>query len=121
LDAVKIPKPFIDALGNGTRDGSLARAIVTLGESLGLVVIAEGIEVWNQLSHLLELYCMMGQGYYLARPMKSPAIEALMASGNGKIKGLAESAVEVSANGDPGDAVLAVGVSGEVESGLRIA
>jgi hypothetical protein len=53
--------------------------------------------------------------------MKSPAIEALMASGNGKIKGLSESAVEVSANGDPGDAVLAAGVSGEVESGLRIA
>jgi EAL domain-containing protein (putative c-di-GMP-specific phosphodiesterase class I) len=92
---VKIPKPFIDALGSGTRDGSLARAIVTLGESLGLVVIAEGIEVWNQLSQLLELYCMMGQGYYLAMPMKSPEIEALMASGNGKIKRLAESGVQV--------------------------
>jgi diguanylate cyclase (GGDEF)-like protein len=120
LDAVKIPKPFIDALGNGTRDGSLARAIVTLGESLGLIVIAEGIEVWNQLSQLLELYCMMGQGYYLARPMKSSEIEGLMASGNGKIKSLAEPAVQGSLNGETPGAVLAAGVSAENGSGLRL-
>jgi EAL domain-containing protein (putative c-di-GMP-specific phosphodiesterase class I) len=88
LDAVKIPKTFIDALGNGTREESLARAIITLGESLGLVVIAEGIEVWSQLSHLLDLHCVYGQGYYLAKPLKKTDIEKLMLSGNGRISGM---------------------------------
>ncbi|MDA0185750.1 EAL domain-containing protein [Solirubrobacter phytolaccae] len=68
LDALKIPKPFVDTLEEG---GQLARAILDLGRSFGLAVVAEGIETETQREALRALGCTKGQGFLFARPMSA--------------------------------------------------
>ena len=64
IDIVKIDRSFIERLG-GVEDGAeLARAIITLGDTLGLEVIAEGIELESQQRELIELGCVAGQGFF---------------------------------------------------------
>ena len=69
VDVLKMAKPFVDGLGSNEEDPALARAIVDLGASLGLQIIAEGIESAAQLTQLRRLGCPLGQGYWFARPM----------------------------------------------------
>ncbi len=64
LDFLKIDKLFIQG-----GDLSLARAIVALAGSLGLVAIAEGIEDEDQIAKLLETGCELGQGFAFSRPL----------------------------------------------------
>jgi EAL domain-containing protein (putative c-di-GMP-specific phosphodiesterase class I) len=52
--------------------------ILTLGQTLGLETIAEGIETAEQLVALRELGCQLGQGYYFARPLGPAAVDALL-------------------------------------------
>ena len=76
LDTLKIPKPFIDELDTPEGAGVLARAILELGRSFGLQVIAEGIETERQRARLRDLGCTRGQGFLFARPLpprRSPA------------------------------------------------
>jgi diguanylate cyclase (GGDEF)-like protein/PAS domain S-box-containing protein len=74
LDVIKMDRSFLWA--DAAQDGaSLASAIVVLGGSLGLTVIAEGIEYAKQMRQLRDLGCGYGQGYYFAKPM--PAGELL--------------------------------------------
>ena len=70
---LKIAKPFVDRVGHG-EVGRLAAAIVSLGESLRLEIVAEGIEEAEQRDGLRALGCALGQGYYFARPL--PETEA---------------------------------------------
>jgi diguanylate cyclase (GGDEF)-like protein len=68
IDIVKIDRSFIERLG-GVEDGAaLTRAIITLGDTLGLEVIAEGVEFEYQQRELIELGCVAGQGYFYAKP-----------------------------------------------------
>ena len=53
-------------------------AAVALGRTLGLTIIAEGIEEAGQLDRLRELGCQLGQGYLLGRPVPSDDLEALL-------------------------------------------
>ena len=76
LDAVKIDRTFIEHLTSDPRQAALVRAIVELCRSLGLEIVAEGVETRYQTRRLLELGCELGQGYYLGRPMPSSAIES---------------------------------------------
>ena len=78
INMLKIPKPFIDDVGGCADDSSLTRAIIDIGGSLNLRVVAEGIERQEQLDRLLELDCRFGQGYLLGRPMTADAIEKLL-------------------------------------------
>ena len=57
----------------------LARAILELGRSFGLHVIAEGIETERQRARLRDLGCARGQGYLFARPLAPEALAALAA------------------------------------------
>ena len=57
-------------------DEEIVRTIVTLGQNLGLGVIAEGIETQEQLDRLRDLGCDLGQGYHLARPLPEDEAEA---------------------------------------------
>ena len=74
LDVLKMAKPFVDGLGSKEENPALARAIIDLGSSLGLSIVAEGIERSAQLAQLRRLGCPMGQGYWFGRPL--PAAEA---------------------------------------------
>jgi diguanylate cyclase (GGDEF)-like protein len=77
VDILKIDKSFIDALPQG--GGQLARALIQMGELLGLDVIAEGIEHQSQLDELRVLGCEHGQGYLFATPMRAPLLLARLA------------------------------------------
>ncbi len=77
-DSLKIPKPFLDRLGDGGRAASLVRGIIELGRTLGLTVVAEGVEQARQWECLEELSCDLVQGYYFARPQSAERIEALL-------------------------------------------
>lgn len=70
IDFLKIAQPFISDLSreNGS---SFVDAITGLGRTLGLTVIAEGVERNDQLSALQDIRCDLGQGYLFARPMPS--------------------------------------------------
>jgi diguanylate cyclase (GGDEF)-like protein len=79
LDMLKIPKTFVDELAEDG-GGVVARAILDLGRSFGLQVIAEGIEVEPQRQRLLELDCSIGQGFLFARPLAPGAVGRLAAA-----------------------------------------
>jgi EAL domain-containing protein (putative c-di-GMP-specific phosphodiesterase class I) len=79
LDWLKMAKTFVDGLRDGAPGHALARVIADLGESLGLSVVAEGIELDDQYDRLVDLGCRYGQGYLLARPAPPEAIGELLA------------------------------------------
>ena len=69
IDVLKIDKTFIDSVALGIEDSALARAIIKLGHTLGLKVVAEGVEDGGQASILAMLECEYAQGYLFARPL----------------------------------------------------
>jgi EAL domain-containing protein (putative c-di-GMP-specific phosphodiesterase class I) len=74
VDVLKIDKSFIDPLaGKDEESRALVTAILGLADTLGLEVIAEGIEHQSQLHHLVELGCHRGQGFLMARPLDTEA------------------------------------------------
>jgi diguanylate cyclase (GGDEF)-like protein len=82
IDVLKVAKPFVDALGRGSDEGAVARAIVDLARALKLDTVAEGIEEEGQAERLLELGCRLGQGFHFARPMDAAALaERLLDAG----------------------------------------
>ena len=80
MDGVKIAKPFVDHVARGTDDSALARAIITIGETLDLEVIAEGIEEERQMRELRRLGCKLGQGFYSSCPLPAEEIHKLLVS-----------------------------------------
>ena len=66
IDILKIDRSFVSRLTNSDNGPELARAVITLGETLGLETVAEGIEHEPQVSALLALGCVAGQGFLFA-------------------------------------------------------
>jgi diguanylate cyclase (GGDEF)-like protein/PAS domain S-box-containing protein len=79
IDVLKIDQAFVRGLGADPEDTAIVRAIVTVAKNLDLSVTAEGIETVEQLTHLRELGCDRGQGYYFARPLAADPLAALFA------------------------------------------
>jgi diguanylate cyclase (GGDEF)-like protein len=69
VDILKIAREFIGTSDGGSDDWAFANAIVALGRTLGLRIVAEGVEDLGQLDRLLEMGCEFGQGYLFARPV----------------------------------------------------
>jgi diguanylate cyclase (GGDEF)-like protein len=69
IDTLKIDRSFIRDLANSPSDMAITRAIIALGDSLGLTTICEGIETPEQKTLLLDLECHHGQGYLFGRPV----------------------------------------------------
>ena len=67
LDTLKIDRAFIQDLAPDTDDFIIAKAIIDLGHSLGLKIVAEGVETQAQLKLLQELGCDLGQGFYFQK------------------------------------------------------
>lgn len=87
LDTVKIDKSFIRDLHDDRNDRGLVEAIIAMAETLGLHVVAEGIEDARQLALLKEMRCRYGQGYLFARPMAAEDFAAMLASERAKSGG----------------------------------
>jgi diguanylate cyclase (GGDEF)-like protein/PAS domain S-box-containing protein len=68
IDILKVDRTFINGLTSADKGPELARAVITLGETLGLETVAEGIELEPQVAALLALGCVAGQGFLFARP-----------------------------------------------------
>jgi diguanylate cyclase (GGDEF)-like protein/PAS domain S-box-containing protein len=68
IDILKIDRSFVERLSGSAEGAALARAIIALGDTLGLEVVAEGIELEHQQRELVELGCVAGQGFYYSRP-----------------------------------------------------
>jgi diguanylate cyclase (GGDEF)-like protein len=81
VDTIKMAKPFVDTAGPGRRDSAFASAIIALGHSLHLTVVAEGIERAEQLRLLRKLGCDLGQGYFFGQPMEAGRLTALLLAG----------------------------------------
>jgi EAL domain-containing protein (putative c-di-GMP-specific phosphodiesterase class I) len=73
IDELKIDQSFVRDLTTGDDDASIVTAVIGLGKSLHMRVVAEGVETREQLAMLQEYGCPQGQGYYFSRPM--PAVE----------------------------------------------
>lgn len=80
IDTVKIDRSFI-VQNSQDPNYDIVKAIISLAHSLGLDVIAEGIETQMQLNMLRELDCKYGQGYLFASPLDSRAALQLMKNG----------------------------------------
>jgi diguanylate cyclase (GGDEF)-like protein len=80
VDVLKIDRSFVTGTDAGGPGDALLKAIVVMGQSLGLDVIAEGIEEREQLSRLAAMGCGFGQGFLLSRPVSAEAVDALLAA-----------------------------------------
>jgi diguanylate cyclase (GGDEF)-like protein len=69
LDTLKIAREFVEGLAFSDHDAAFVRLIVGLAKTVGLKVVAEGIETRAQLDMLREIGCDLGQGFYFAAPM----------------------------------------------------
>ena len=75
LDKIKIDKSFVQDLIEDDDDATIVRAIIQLGKSLGMQVIAEGVETVAQEAYIISEGCHEGQGYLYSKPL--PARELL--------------------------------------------
>jgi diguanylate cyclase (GGDEF)-like protein/PAS domain S-box-containing protein len=71
VDGVKLDKSFVEGLGEDATGTALVRKIIDLCHTLGLEVLAEGIETPEQAAMLKDMGCDLGQGYYFAHPLPS--------------------------------------------------
>lgn len=83
LDILKIDKSFIQGIeqdhpGDEKFDFAIARAIIALGDNLGLGVIAEGVETEKHMEFLRKHHCYLQQGYYFSRPLSTTQLMQFM-------------------------------------------
>jgi diguanylate cyclase (GGDEF)-like protein len=81
VDVLKIAREFIAPADGGSEEWAFARAIVALGKTLDLRIVAEGIEQPEQLVRLSALGCEFGQGFLFAEPVDAGSLEALLKAG----------------------------------------
>ena len=73
MDTLKVDRSFLSDVRDDGRNGAIMLAIVAMARSLGVAVVAEGVEKASQMQFLREIGCDRAQGYLLARP--APAHE----------------------------------------------
>lgn len=78
VDALKIDQSFVHGLGQDQRSDALCSAVLSLGQSLGITVVAEGVETPQQLEQLRRFGCHEVQGYLISRPLPPAEVEVLL-------------------------------------------
>ncbi len=78
IDCLKIDRSFISGLPDNTEDAAIATAIISMAHSLGLEVVAEGVETRGQADFLLAAGCEKLQGYLFGRPDAPAALDAFL-------------------------------------------
>jgi len=78
LDKLKIDKSFIEEIPHNEDDIAITKAIIALGKSLNLKLIAEGVETKKQQEFLLENGCNFIQGYFYSKPVTAKEVKELL-------------------------------------------
>jgi diguanylate cyclase (GGDEF)-like protein/PAS domain S-box-containing protein len=78
VDTLKVDRSFIRELQTDEEDRAITQAIITMGKTLGLVVVAEGVETAEQQTFLSEHDCDEIQGYYFSKPIPCADFEKLL-------------------------------------------
>ncbi|MBD9602619.1 diguanylate cyclase/phosphodiesterase [Pseudomonas sp. 478] len=78
LDKIKIDKSFVQDLLDDDDDATIVRAIIQLGKSLGMQVIAEGVETPEQEAYIISEGCHEGQGYLYSKPLPARELSAYL-------------------------------------------
>ena len=78
INTLKVDRSFVSQMEDGSENGEIVRTVVALAKTLGLDVIAEGIESIHQLHQLRILGCEYGQGYLFSRPVPVEEAERLL-------------------------------------------
>jgi diguanylate cyclase (GGDEF)-like protein/PAS domain S-box-containing protein len=76
LAEIKIDKTFVNDIATADRSEAIVKAIVALGHSMGVTVVAEGVETTAQKERLLALGCTLLQGYLISLPVPASGVEA---------------------------------------------
>jgi diguanylate cyclase (GGDEF)-like protein len=79
-DSLKIDRSFVRGLGEDEEDTAIVHMIIELAHTLGLEVVAEGVEREEQARLLRDMGCDMAQGYHFAKPLPPEGIPALLSS-----------------------------------------
>jgi diguanylate cyclase (GGDEF)-like protein len=80
LQRLKIDRAFVQGVADNANDRSLVRTIVAMGRSLGLDLVAEGVESIHQLQVLHELGCTKAQGFLISHPVPAEAMRSTVAA-----------------------------------------
>jgi len=80
IQRIKIDRAFVKGLDDSPNDRSLVRTVINLGESLGLDIVAEGVETIDQLRQLREFSCDKAQGFLISHPVPPEAIRSTVAA-----------------------------------------
>ena len=88
VDYLKIDRMFVQNLGERGEHDEIVRMIASLAHSLGLKIVAEGIETTWQVDAVRSLNCHYAQGYLFSHPLSVPEAEELLGSQNGSLCGL---------------------------------
>jgi predicted signal transduction protein with EAL and GGDEF domain len=81
IDTVKIDQSFVRDITSDADDASIVRAVIGMGKSLHMQVVAEGVETREQLAFLREYTCPQVQGYYFSRPVVAEEFARLVGTG----------------------------------------
>jgi diguanylate cyclase (GGDEF)-like protein len=81
VDSLKIDQSFISQLASAPEETSIVTAVISMGRSLKLRVVAEGVETRKELAFLQAHECDEAQGYYFSRPVPPPQFARLLGTG----------------------------------------
>ena len=81
LDILKLDRSFVAGMENNKESRQVVHTVISLGHSLGMDVVAEGIETLEQANELRSLGCQYAQGYFFSKPVTQTCAEALLESG----------------------------------------
>lgn len=85
IDTLKVDRSFIRDLATDSEDKAITSAIIAMGKTLSLTVVAEGVETAEQQTFLREQACDEMQGYYFSKPVAPEEFEALLRKGSNDV------------------------------------
>jgi diguanylate cyclase (GGDEF)-like protein len=80
IQRIKIDRSFVQGIAERENDRSLVRTVIAMAQSMGLDLVAEGVETVDQLQILRELGCDKAQGYLISRPVPPDAMRSTMSA-----------------------------------------
>ncbi len=76
INVLKIDRAFVNDISDDPNDAAIANAVIALGKSMHLSIVAEGVETPAQLDYLRTMGCDIAQGFLLSKPLPADALEA---------------------------------------------